>query len=119
MDQQNFGCKDFQSFLPKNVSTIELGQVYDLIPRLKTRVHLSNNRYSPPEPDSNEIILFRLLNMFHNRPFLISRFPPQGTSLVVRARNAKYLDIIFRIHAEFQLNEPPYYVSSSKYFYQI
>jgi hypothetical protein len=105
--------------LPKNIDTVDLGQVYDLIPRLKTRVHLSSNRYSPPEPDSNELILFRLLSMFHNRPFLISRFPPQGTSLVVRARNTKYLDIMFRIHAEFQLNEPPYFVSyqNIKYYY--
>ena len=46
--------------------------------------------------------------MFHKRPFLHSRFPPQGTAMVLRARNENYLDILFRIHAEFQLNEPPY-----------
>ena len=28
--------------------------------------------------------------------------------MVLRARNENYLDILFRIHAEFQLNEPPY-----------
>lgn len=93
----NIGCKDFKSLLPKNVDEIKIGQVWDLIPRLKKDLgQLSNKRFNPPEPENNQIILFKLLQMFHKRPFLISRFPPQGSSLVVRAKNKKYFDIFFR-----------------------
>lgn len=93
----NFGCKEFRYFLPQDVDEAKIGQVWHLIPRLKRDSNqLSNKRYNPPEPDKNQIILFRLLQMFHKKPFLISRFAPQGTSLLVRAKNKKYLDIFFR-----------------------
>ncbi|CAF1003983.1 unnamed protein product [Brachionus calyciflorus] len=106
----NFGCKDFKSFLPQNINDIKVGHVWDLIPRLKRdNNQLSNKRFNPPEPETHEKTLFRLLQMFHKKPFLLSRFAPQGTSLVLRAKNKNYLDIFFRVHAEFQLNEPPYF----------
>ena len=64
--------------------------------------------------------------MFHPRPFLFSRFPPQGVIAVIRAHQKSFLDIYFRLvendfvhciaflhlprmHAEFQLNIPPYH----------
>jgi hypothetical protein len=34
--------------------------------------------------------------MFHPRPFLYSRFPPQGAVACVRAENEKFLEIQFR-----------------------
>ena len=58
---------------------------------------LSNNRYFPPQlVDAPEILIHRLLTMFHNRPFVISRFAPQGTFACIRAINDKYIDVIFR-----------------------
>lgn len=109
--QENFACKNFFSFLPiEDFDSIKLGKVWHLIPRRSSiEGHLSSNRYDPPEPEPEQFTLFRILQMFHPRPFLATRFPPQGTSLILRARNDHYLDIAFRIHAEFQLNEPPNY----------
>ncbi len=66
-------------------------------------------RYNPPEPEDNEKILYRILQMFHKRPFLLNRFGPHGTSCVLRATSESYFDVYCRIHAEYQLNEPPYF----------
>jgi hypothetical protein len=58
---------------------IQLGKVWHLIPRRSPNEgHLSSNRYDPPEPEPEQFILFRILQMFHPRPFLATRFPPQG-----------------------------------------
>lgn len=55
-----------------------------------------NFRYYPPDVLSENIIFHRLLSMFHQRPFIFTRFPPQGTVAVVRARHGSLLDIYFR-----------------------
>uniref|UniRef100_A0A8B9RCC4 Selenoprotein N n=1 Tax=Astyanax mexicanus TaxID=7994 RepID=A0A8B9RCC4_ASTMX len=69
--------------------------------------YLPNNRYHPPTPRGKEVLIHNLLSMFHPRPFIKSRFAPQGVVACVRALNDFYYDIVFRIHAEFQLNEVP------------
>ncbi|CAF0791935.1 unnamed protein product [Adineta steineri] len=104
----NFAARHFQSFLPK---TIEIGKPYWIIQSKQQHrfEHLSSNRYYPPDISNEHIIFHRLLSMFHSRPFILSRFPPQGTVAVVRARHGAFLDIYFRMHAEFQLNTPPYH----------
>ncbi|CAH1779589.1 unnamed protein product [Owenia fusiformis] len=69
---------------------------------------LSHERYLPPKiVDANEAFLNELLLMFHPRPFTQMRFDPNGGVAVVRAESEKWLDIWFRFHAEFQLNEAP------------
>ncbi|KAK7904869.1 hypothetical protein WMY93_017476 [Mugilogobius chulae] len=69
--------------------------------------YLPNNRYHPPTPRGKEVLIHSLLSMFHPRPFIKSRFAPQGSVACIRASNDFYFDIYFRIHAEFQLNEVP------------
>uniref|UniRef100_A0A8C4N505 Selenoprotein N n=1 Tax=Eptatretus burgeri TaxID=7764 RepID=A0A8C4N505_EPTBU len=54
-----------------------------------------------------QVFLHKLLSMFHPRPFVKSRFSPQGAIASIRAMNDRFYEIFFRIHAEFQLNEPP------------
>ncbi|CAF2029707.1 unnamed protein product [Rotaria magnacalcarata] len=105
----NFAASHFKSFLPKQ--NIEIGKPYWIIEGNERQFmeHLSANRYYPPDVLHDHIIFHRLLSMFHPRPFIFSRFPPQGTAAVVRARHGSLLDIYFRIHAEFQLNTPPYH----------
>ncbi|ESO93527.1 hypothetical protein LOTGIDRAFT_119019 [Lottia gigantea] len=108
----NFGASHFSGFLPKDVDSIMLGSSYFIINVEKGLFNaaLSSNRYYPPKVTTNEsIIVHRLLTLFHPRPFVVSRFPAQSSVACVRAYNDKYLDIVFRIHAEFQLNEPPYH----------
>ena len=56
----------------------------------------SPSRYYPPDVAHEHIIFHRLLAMFHSRPFIQSRFPPQGTVAVIRARHGRFLDIHFR-----------------------
>jgi hypothetical protein len=34
--------------------------------------------------------------MFHQRPFLINRFPPTGGVAMVRAYNDDYIEIVYR-----------------------
>ncbi|CAF1330358.1 unnamed protein product [Adineta ricciae] len=104
----NFAARHFKSFLPKQ---IEIGKPYWIIEATKQQreEHISANRYYPPDVEDDQVIFHRLLSMFHVRPFILSRFPPQGTAAVVRARYGPFLDIYFRIHAEYQLNTPPYH----------
>ena len=43
-----------------------------------------------------QIMIHRLLAMFSARPFVYTRFGPQGSVAIVRAYNEKYVDIMFR-----------------------
>ena len=62
---------------------------------------LSSNRYSPPAVNTNHVTLQYLLRMFHPRPFLYSRFPPQGAVACIRAENEEFLEIEFRCRREY------------------
>ena len=57
---------------------------------------LTSDRYYPPLIKGRLAIIYRLLAMFHPRPFLLTRFGPQGTVACIRAENKDYLDIVFR-----------------------
>ena len=94
-----FGVRHFKVFLPEG--QIELGSIYRLYSDDKSFLslslpHLSSNRFYPSKVDDKLIILYRILAMFHPRPFLISRFPPQGGVAMVRAYNDDYIEIVFR-----------------------
>uniref|UniRef100_A0A914BHM6 EF-hand domain-containing protein n=1 Tax=Patiria miniata TaxID=46514 RepID=A0A914BHM6_PATMI len=102
-----FGVPQFTAFLPEGA--VPVGQVYELV-RSNLNVFsntLSSNRYYPPQTVGREVLLHALLSMFHPRPFVHTRFGPQGAAALIRAENEMYVDVVFRIHAEFQLNEPP------------
>ncbi|XP_063609932.1 selenoprotein N-like [Penaeus indicus] len=65
-------------------------------------------KYVPPPPSGPiEELLYSLLSLFHPQPFLVSRYGPRGAAAVLRAKTFDSLDIIFRLHAEYQLNTPP------------
>ena len=58
---------------------------------------LSSNRYMPPPLSSDvEIMIHRLLSLFHPLPFVHSRFAPQGSTATVRSFNDEFVDIVFR-----------------------
>ncbi|KAK7481154.1 hypothetical protein BaRGS_00027587 [Batillaria attramentaria] len=108
-----FGAKEFSIFLPEDTENVALGKPYHILPQKPTGglpdapSHLSSARFYPPAPKEQDSVLYRLLGMMHSRPFVEMRFPPRGTVACVRAYNSKYLHIVFRMHAEYQLNEPP------------
>ncbi|CAG2244598.1 SEPN1 [Mytilus edulis] len=112
-EARDFGVTQFKGFLPPNNSFIEEpGKVYQIwninstsLPDIPS--HRSSNKWLPPRVEDELVVIHQLLSMFHPRPFLRSRFPPQGGVASVRAYNKEYLDISFRLHAEFQLSEPP------------
>ncbi|VDI31112.1 selenoprotein N [Mytilus galloprovincialis] len=112
-ETKDFGVTQFKGFLPPNNSFIEEpGKVYQIwninstsLPDIPS--HRSSNKWLPPRVEDELVVIHQLLSMFHPRPFLRSRFPPQGGVASVRAYNKEYLDISFRLHAEFQLSEPP------------
>lgn len=108
---QNFGASVFKVFLPPNEQSESTHIPYKLIEKINLKGQSrSSNRYYPPFYEKEgEILIHRLLTMFHDRPFIYSRFEPEGAIACVRASNENYLDIVFRIHAEFQLNEPPFH----------
>ncbi|EDO40205.1 predicted protein [Nematostella vectensis] len=100
----------FAAFLPpSHASTGMLGTPWFIVePQIaKFSPQLSSNRYNPPDVSGNNAVIHQLLAMFHPRPFIFTRFGPQGTAACIEAQNNEYLAIQFRIHAEFQLNEPP------------
>ncbi|CAI9724856.1 selenoprotein N-like isoform X2 [Octopus vulgaris] len=107
-----YSAKHFKPFLPTNPDFMNsVGKVYTLWEGSRfqyiTGQMPSSNRYFPSLFKDNQAIFHSLLSMFHPRPFLLSRFEPQGAVACVRAYNSEFVDIAFRIHAEFQLNERP------------
>ncbi|GCC35642.1 hypothetical protein chiPu_0014129 [Chiloscyllium punctatum] len=105
-----FSSSQFKAFLPHK-NKVELGETWWMIPSELTIFtgYLSNNRFYPPRPQGREVLIQKLLSMFHPRPFVKTRFAPQGAVACIRAVSDFYYDIVFRIHGEFQLNEPPDY----------
>ncbi|KAJ4939958.1 hypothetical protein JOQ06_029393 [Pogonophryne albipinna] len=104
----SFSASQFRAFLPpKNKD--EVGDTWWVISSELNIFtgYLPNNRYHPPSPKGKEVLIHSLLSMFHPRPFIKSRFAPQGAVACIRASNDFYYDIVFRIHAEFQLNDVP------------
>lgn len=103
-----FSASQFRAFLPPK-NKVDVGATWWVIPSELNIFtgFLPNNRYHPPTPKGKEVLFHSLLSMFHSRPFIKSRFAPQGTVACIRASNDFYFDISFRIHAEFQLNEVP------------
>ena len=55
-----------------------------------------SGRYYPPNPEEQEVILYRLMQMLHPRPFLLTRFGPHGSAAIVQAVNSDYYKIGFR-----------------------
>lgn len=102
-----FAARQFRPFLPPRGQ--ELGQPWWIIPNELSVFtgHLSHNRFYPPQPKGNEVIIHQLLSMFHSRPFVKTRFAPQGAVACLTAVSDFYYTVMFRIHAEFQLSEPP------------
>uniref|UniRef100_A0A7N4PSU7 Selenoprotein N n=2 Tax=Sarcophilus harrisii TaxID=9305 RepID=A0A7N4PSU7_SARHA len=105
-----FSARQFKPFLPPR-SNMELGEPWWIIPSELSIFtgYLSNNRFYPPPPKGKEVIIHRLLSMFHPRPFVKTRFGPQGAVACLTAVSDAYYTVAFRIHAEFQLNEPPHF----------
>ncbi len=109
--QLNLPAKSFSCFLPLNLDNLKVGDIWHLVPVKSDLLdeQFSNSLYEPPQLASPErqIVLFKILQMFHRNAFIYTRFAPQGAAMYLRAFNDEYLDILFRIHAEYQLNEPP------------
>ncbi|KAJ0008985.1 hypothetical protein NQD34_016400 [Periophthalmus magnuspinnatus] len=108
MPSSTLSASQFRVFLPPK-NKVDVGATWWVIASELNIFtgYLPNNRYHPPTPKGKEVLIHSLLSMFHPRPFIKSRFAPQGTVACIRASNDFYFDIYFRIHAEFQLNEVP------------
>lgn len=91
-----FAARHFRPFLPPPGQ--ELGQPWWIIPgELSVFTgYLSNNRFYPPPPKGKEVIIHRLLSMFHPRPFVKTRFAPQGTVACLTAISDSYYTVMFR-----------------------
>lgn len=100
----NYGAKHFkQAFFPEDKQLLEkVGEVYDIYKMDEGIFAMfdvqmkSSNRYNPPKVEDGVVLIHRLLTMFHPRPFLRTRFAPQGAKATIRAFNDKYVDIVFR-----------------------
>lgn len=116
-----FSARQFRVFLPPK-NKLEVGNAWWLIPSELNIFtgYLPNNRYHPPSPKGKEVfvksthgsltgvclltgvaaplqvLIHSLLSMFHPRPFIRSRFAPQGAVACIRASNDFYYDIVFR-----------------------
>lgn len=109
---KNFATGHFRQFLPPLDEELFPGKCYYIVEPVMVEKgpSLSSNRYVPPRlAKESWVMVHSLLAMFHPVPFVYGRFAPQGSVACVQAFNSDYIDIGFRIHAEFQLNEPPYY----------
>ncbi|KPP63889.1 selenoprotein N-like [Scleropages formosus] len=93
-------ARQFRAFLPPK-DKLDVGDAWWIVPSELNIFtgYLPNNRYQPPPPRGKEVIIHSLLSMFHPRPFIKTRFAPQGAVGCIRAAS--------EIHAEFQLNDVP------------
>ncbi|KAK2106205.1 hypothetical protein P7K49_015719 [Saguinus oedipus] len=91
-----FATRHFQPFLPPPGQ--ELGKPWWIIPSELSVFtgYLSNNRFYPPPPKGKEVIIHRLLSMFHPRPFVKTRFAPQGAVACLTAVSDFYYTVMFR-----------------------
>ncbi|GFU00775.1 selenoprotein N [Nephila pilipes] len=107
-ERHPFGAKSFSSFLPPK-RDVQAGFTWWIVESNSNKHSppLSVQRYYPPQVPSNLLIFHALLSLFHPHPFLWTRFQPQGTVAILRAIDDNFYDIVFRIHAEYQLNKPP------------
>lgn len=108
ISSSTFYASQFKVFLPSSGKSA-VGDTWWIIPSELNIFtgYLPNNRFHPPTPRGKEVLIHSLLSMFHPRPFVKSRFAPQGAVACIRATSDFYYDIVFRIHAEFQLNDVP------------
>ncbi len=101
-DSQKFGASHLRHFLPSDPYTLEtVGEVYHLVEfpmdAMSKGATLSSNRYLPPKLERDpEKMIHRLLSMFHPKPFVYSRFAPQGSVAVIRAMSQRFVDVMFR-----------------------
>ncbi|XP_036599636.1 selenoprotein N-like [Trichosurus vulpecula] len=100
-----FSARQFVIFLPPK-EDLKLGEPWWIIPN-EIKELLPSNRFYPPRFKRKEALIYKLLSMFHPRLFVKTRFGPQGTVACLMATSNFYYTVAFRIHAEFQLNEPP------------
>uniref|UniRef100_F6U275 Selenoprotein N n=1 Tax=Monodelphis domestica TaxID=13616 RepID=F6U275_MONDO len=100
-----FSARQFHIFLPPK-EDLKLGEPWWIIFK-KLREQLPSNRFYPPMSKKKEDLIYKLLSMFHPRLFVKTRFGPQGAVACLMATSESYYTVAFRIHAEFQLNEPP------------
>uniref|UniRef100_A0A4X2K926 EF-hand domain-containing protein n=1 Tax=Vombatus ursinus TaxID=29139 RepID=A0A4X2K926_VOMUR len=100
-----FSARQFLIFLPPK-EDLKLGEPWWIIPN-DLKEHLSSDRFYPPRSSPKEDLIYKLLSMFHPRLFVKTRFGPRGTVACLMATSDFYYTVAFRIHAEFQLNEPP------------
>ena len=101
--------KNFLSFLPQ-VDSLEVGMPYRLVSSMfgeDQEEIFNSNRYHAPAPTGREVLFFKLLQQFHHNVFLQNRFGPRGGVAIIRAKAGPIVDVVFRIHAEYQLNEHP------------
>ena len=97
----NFAVRHFSPFLPPESLYNAVGEVYYITEERLDMFNfiggdLSSNRYFPPHVDDGNVGIHRMLSMFHAHPFIINRFGPRGAVGIIRAKNEKYLDIVFR-----------------------
>eukprot|EP00731_Ephydatia_muelleri_P027941 Em0019g814a len=104
---QSYGTGNFKFFMPPDLN-YPIGDTYTILSPLPVDAPgMHMYRYHPFQPPPREVFLFALLSQFHPYVFLQSRYGPRGSMAVVRARNNRYLDIMMRVHAEYQLNDEP------------
>lgn len=72
----------------------EVGDVWSLYEGQKGE--LPHNRHEPPSYSGIQALIFHLLQNFHSRPFLQTRFEPRGGFAILRAAGGDLIDIHFR-----------------------
>lgn len=106
--EESFPLYLFAAFLPP--SGQEAGKPWWLIESSGSEQdgRIESALYKPPPGRSSaEILLQGLFGMFYPNVFLYTRAAPTGTAAVVARRGNGTLDILFRSHVEFQLNDAP------------
>lgn len=97
----------FAPLLPPSVVSKDPAFVWRILPDDTSQEVLYSSKYVAPPPSGPvEELLHGLLSLFHPQPFLYSRYGPRGAAGIIRAKSFDCVDILLRLHAEYQLNPP-------------
>lgn len=105
VDQKTIPVESFGFLMPAAAPTIS--HTWWLI-NPETPVQLNNFRYQPSMLPSKVAQFFHdVLSMLHPNVFLLTRARPRGAVAIVRGIGNDMIEVMFRLHAEFQLNSLP------------
>jgi hypothetical protein len=101
-ESETFLMSDFKAFVPQNTKSLKTGSIYWIINGDNGyEEDIYGNVWKEPKHLSK---VKSILSLIHRNVSLQTRYDPRGSAAIIRGLSDNYIDIIFRMHIEFQLS---------------